>query len=274
MPLLELARAVQDRGLASIYLPEHTHMPVDPGAYPGGGSAPERYARLLDPLIASSWVAATTTLEVGTAVALPAAHDAIALAKAVATLDWLSCGRLVLGVGCGWNANEALAHGVSPGDRWATVQEKVELMRSLWTEDEARYDGRFVQLPPSMAWPKPRHGGPPVLVGGLGMPQTFTRVAEWADGWIPLGHSVLDEPDLPSQLRELRSTWNRAGRDSAALHVSAFFPPAGACEMARTLERAGQLGVGRIQVLLEDRTAEDVLPILDELAMAVAMCRP
>jgi probable F420-dependent oxidoreductase len=274
MPLLDLARATETRGLAAIYLPEHTHIPVATEGYPGGGPMPERYARVLDPFIAGAWIAASTTLEIGTAVALPAEHDAIALAKAVSTLDFLSEGRLVLGVGAGWNRQEAEDHGIAGRDRWAAAEDAVRLMRSVWTEDRAAYEGSFVRLSPSYSWPKPhRQGGPPLLVGGLASDHTFRRVVAWADGWIPLGHAVLDEPGFDERLAELRRRWEGAGRDPAALELCAFFLPGPSDEVVRVAARASKLGVQRIQVFLEDRPADEALPILDELAKAVEVLR-
>lgn len=274
MPLLDLARATEERGLTSIYLPEHTHMPVDTTDYPGGGAVPERYGRVFDPFIACTWIAATTSLEVGTAVALPAEHDAIALAKAVASLDFLSGGRLVLGVGFGWNRREAEDHGFAARDRWLVGEETVRLMKAVWTDDVASFDGRFVRLSPSTSWPKPsRPGGPPVLIGGFAGERTFDRVVAWADGWIPLAQHPLADPALADQVADLRRRWEVAGRDPTALELCAFFPPGPADEVVRAADRARELGVQRIQVFLEDRTADEALPILDELTKAVEVLR-
>jgi probable F420-dependent oxidoreductase len=274
MPLLDLARETEARGLAAIYLPEHTHIPVRTVGYPGGGPVPERYSRIVDPFIASAWIAASTALEVGTAVALPGQHDAIALAKAVATLDFLSGGRVVLGVGSGWNRQEAEDHGIAGRDRWAAAEDAVRLMRTIWTEDSVAYEGRFIRMSPSHSWPKPhRPGGPPVLVGGLGTEQTFRRVVAWADGWIPLGHAVLDEPEFDERLSQLRRQWENGGRDPATLELCALFLPGPAAEIERVAARADELGVQRIQVFLEDRSADNALPILDELAKAVEVLR-
>lgn len=271
MPLLDLARETESRGLAAIYLPEHTHIPVRTDGYPGGAPVPERYARVLDPFVGASWIAARTQLEVGTAVSLPAEHDPIALAKAVATLDFLSEGRVVLGVGFGWNRQEAEDHAMASGDRWAVAEESVRLMRNVWVHDEAEFSGRFLSLSLSRSWPKPqRPGGPPILIGGLASARTFARIVDWGDGWMPLGYDVLSDSAFPGHLAGLRQQWERAGRDPATLEICAFFQPAAAAQLSRTIDHAQQLGIGRIQVFLEDRTADEALPILDEVAKAVA----
>ncbi|ADP80840.1 TIGR03619 family F420-dependent LLM class oxidoreductase [Pseudofrankia inefficax] len=269
MPVLELARATEARGLESIYFPEHTHVPLDSLDITANWRMSERYQRSLDPFVCSSFVAATTSLEVGSAISLVAQHDAIALAKEIATIDHLCGGRVVVGVGFGYNRQEAANHGVSFGDRAAVVEETVRLMRSLWTEDEASFDGRFRRLTPSWSWPKPvRPGGPPVLLGGRATERTFERVASWADGWIPMGQTPARDPGLGPHLDGLRGAWDKAGR-AAEPQVLCFFPPGSADEMTRELELGARLGIQRMQVLLEDRTTDEVLPVLDDLATAV-----
>jgi probable F420-dependent oxidoreductase len=268
MPVLDLAREAEARGLRSLYLPEHTHVPVGSLQINGDWRMAERYQRTLDPYIAAAFIAATTTLEVGTAISLVAQHDAIALAKAVATLDHLAPGRVVLGVGLGYNREEAADHGVPFGQRAVMVEETVRLMRALWTRDEAAYEGRFLRLPPSWSWPKPARPGPPVLLGGRGGARTFERVVAWADGWIPMGETPADEP-LERELGELRSWWAGAGRDGAP-EVCCFLRPGPGDALARQLTRGAELGIQRMQVLLEDRRRDEVLPVLDDLAAAVA----
>ena len=153
MPVIDLARECEARGLGSISLPEHTHIPVDSPA------TSDRYRRTLDPFVASSFVAATTGLQVGTAISLVGQHDAIALAKAIATIDHLSHGRFTLGVGFGYNRKEAADHGIPVTERALYVEETVRLIRALWTDDEAEFEGRFLRVPPSYAWPKPAASG-------------------------------------------------------------------------------------------------------------------
>jgi probable F420-dependent oxidoreductase len=273
MPVLELAREAQARGLRSLYLPEHTHVPVGSQDITSDWQMSDRYKRTLDPFIAAAFIAAATSLEVGTAISLVAQHDAIALAKAVATLDHLSQGRVVLGVGFGYNREEAAGHGVPFGKRAVMAEETVRLMRALWTQDEAAFEGRFLRLPPSWSWPKPaRPGGPPVLLGGRAGARNFERVVAWADGWIPMGQTPADAT-LEGNLTELRKRWSDAGR-GAELEVCCFLHPGPASDMARQIERGLALGIQRMQVLLEDRRRDEVLPILDDLAAAVAALGP
>ena len=272
MPVLELAREAEARGLRSLYLPEHTHVPVGSEGITSDWMMAERYRRTLDPFVAAAFVAATTTLEVGTAISLVAQHDAIALAKAVATLDHLSGGRVVLGVGFGYNREEAADHGVPFEKRAVVVEETVRLMRALWTQDEAAFDGRFRRLPRSWSWPKPlRAGGPPVLLGVRATPRSFARVVAWADGWIPMGQTPADAA-LERGLAELRRRWSDAGR-TAELEVCCFLRPGRGPEMAREIERGAELGIQRMQVLLEDRRRDEVLPVLDDLGEVVAHAR-
>lgn len=273
MPVLELAREAEVRGLRSLYLPEHTHVPVGSESITAQWQMSDRYRRTLDPYVAAAFVAATTTLEVGTAISLVAQHDAIALAKAIATLDHLAPGRVVLGVGFGYNREEAADHGVEFPKRARVVEETVGLMRALWTEDEASYDGEFRQLSRSWSWPKPaRAGGPPVLLGARATAQNFDRIAAWADGWIPMGQSP-SHPALESDLTELSKKWSDQGR-STELEVCCFFHAGSVAEMAREIELGAVLGIQRMQVLLEDAGRDEVLPVLDNLADAVSALAP
>jgi probable F420-dependent oxidoreductase len=270
MPVVDLAAEAEARGFGSIYLPEHTHVPVGSLEIAPGWTMAERYQRTLDPLIAASYIAATTSLEVGTAVALPAEHDGIALAKAIATLDHLSGGRVVVGVGFGYNRPEVEDHGYPARHRAAVVEETVGLMRAIWTQDEASYEGRFRRMSPSWSWPKPvRPGGPPVLLGCRVSDRNFTRIVDWADGWIPMtSGTALD--DVAGDLARLRGRWTDAGRGGEPM-ICFFFQPAETDHMARQIAQGIELGIDRMQVFLEDRTRDDVMPILDRLARAVTI---
>jgi probable F420-dependent oxidoreductase len=270
IPILELASEAEARGLRSISLPEHTHAPVDTSVLVEGWPVLERYQRTLDPYVASSFIAATTDLEVGTAVSLVAQHDAIALAKALATLDYLAEGRVILGVGFGYNRHEAEDHGFAARDRFGIVEETIALMRALWTEEVAEYQGQHRRLSPSRAWPKPaRAGGPPVLLGGRATEENLKRIVGWADGWIPAGLGVTD-PAFGPLLAELRSRWEGGGRPGQP-EICCFFPPGTKEEMAVHLEGAARLGVQRMQVFLEDRPRDLALPVLDEVAAAIEL---
>lgn len=265
MPVLDLAKECEARGLRAITLPEHTHVPVASEVLVEGWRVEERYERTLDPYIACAFIAATTSLDVGTGVSLVAQHDAIALAKAIATLDHLSPGRLILGVGFGYNRQELEDHGVEARRRRAVVEETVALMRALWSEEIAAFEGRFRHLSPSRSWPKPSSPhAPPVLLGCRRTESNFDRVVAWADGWLPAGIGVTG-PELEAAIHDLRRRWEDAGREGAP-EICCFFAPASSHDMAVELTRAAELGVRRMQLRLEERTRDEVLPILDDLA--------
>ncbi len=270
MPLLDLALAAEIRGFDSVFLPEHTHIPVARRTpYPGGGEIPERYLRLWDPLVALAMVAARTNLVVGTCVALPGEHDPIAYAKAVATLDVQSKGRLVLGVGFGWNDDEFESHGFAAKHKHRVVIEKIALMKRLWSDDEASYNGEHVRLEPSWAWPKPwQRPHPPILLGGLATATTFGRIIEWADGWIPM--SMEPSATLGDDLARLRTRWAEAGRDPTSLNVTVMQAPKPAPELREVLSVYRELGVSRVLIDIPTAGPDVLLPILDDAAHAFA----
>jgi len=267
MPLVAFAEAVVERGLASLFLNEHTHLPLDAptSRFPPGGPIPERYARFWDPYIALSFVAASTPLEIGTAVSLIGEHDPIQLSHAVASLDRLSGGRLVLGVGWGWHREEFADHGRSPRVRARVVEEWVALMRALWREEEVvSFSGEFVHLAPSRMWPKPaQRGGPPVLLGAPAGPRTFGRIAQWADGWITMGAEL-----AASDVHALRRAWEEAGRSGEPSVTVIHNPLPGAPPFARTLDRAAELGAGRVLYHVFDGDRDRMLRRLDRATTA------
>jgi probable F420-dependent oxidoreductase len=273
MPLLAVAHASADRGFESFYLPEHTHIPVSRRTpYPGGGEMPDRYKRVIDPFIGLAFVAAHTDMEIGTCMALPGEHDPIALAKAVATLDHLSGGRFVFGVGFGWNVEEFESHNpVSGRHRWEVVRERVALMKALWQDDVASFEGQFVRLEPSWSWPKPlQRPYPPVLIGGGPTPaarsRTFERVAAWADGWIAM-HGVVLEDGFEREMAELRQVWESAGRDPGALVVQALVQPAPLETLRRAMDIAVKLQIDGLLLHLESRTDDEIMGALDDFAL-------
>jgi probable F420-dependent oxidoreductase len=268
MPIVDLARAADERGFRSLFVNEHTHIPVDHprSQYPPGGELPERYARLWDPFVALSFVAATTTLEVGTAICQVGEHDPIVLAKTIASLDQLSGGRFVFGVGFGWLREEFEHHGLPATRRADVVEEKVAAIRALWTEDEAAFEGEFVRFAPSWSWPKPRQRPhPAVLLGAPGRPGNLRRVASWADGWLPMGNWATDD-DTGAIVAELRRRWDDAGRDPNALDITAARMTDSADEFLRAHERAVKLGFKRVLLHVSDLPSEVVLPLLDDVA--------
>jgi probable F420-dependent oxidoreductase len=254
----ELARAAEERGLSSLYLPEHTHIPVSRRTPPPTGDEvlPDYYARSFDPFVALTAAAAVTErLRVGTGICLVAQRDPIVTAKAVASLDRLSGGRFVFGVGFGWNVDEIEDHGVDMHGRRAVAREHVLAMQRLWADDEASFDGEFVQLPPSWAWPKPvQEPWPPVLVGGAAGPTLFEHVAEYADGWIPIGGA-----GVRAALPELHRAVEAAGRDPATVRVVPF----GTVPDPGKLEYYSSLGIDEVVLRVPVAGRDVVLPVLD-----------
>ena len=260
---VELARAAEQRGFESLWFPEHTHIPVRREApHPGTGGAAlpdDRYLRVLDPWVALGTAASVTSrIRLGTAVALPAEHDPISLAKTIATLDHLSGSRVTLGIGFGWNTDELTDHGVPSGRRRTVLREYVEAMRALWSQDEASYQGEFVSFGPSWAWPKPAgQAGVPVLLGAGGTQRTFDWIARTADGWI----STPLETDIEQRVALLHKTWQAAGRYGLPeVTILAGKPDTGA------LARWSQAGVTEVLFGLPDRAADDVASYIGRLA--------
>lgn len=257
----DLAVEVEARGFHSLYLPEHTHIPTSRRTPPPTGDAElaDEYRRTLDPWISLAMAGArTSTLRLGSGVALVAQHDPIALAKELATLDHLTGGRVVLGVGFGWNHEEMEDHGVDPRERRAVVREHVLAMRALWAEEPVGFDGAYVSLAPSWAWPKP--AAIPVLIGGGAGPKMFGAIAEYGDGWIPIGGAGLREA-----LPQLRDAWEAAGRDPSALEIVPFgtLPDEGKLAYYRSL------GVTEVVLRLPGGDRSEVLRALDAFAALV-----
>ena len=210
--VVELARAAEERGFASFYVPEHTHIPSSRATpAPAGEPLGEEYSHSLDPFVSLTAAAAVTErLVVGTGIALVAQRDPIVMAKEVASLDLVSNGRFVLGIGFGWNREEMAHHGVRYADRRAVAREKVLAMKALWSEDEASFSGDHVSFEPTWSWPKPvQRPHPPILIGGGGGPKLFEAIADYADGWIPIGGG-----GVRAALPELRAAFERAGSRS------------------------------------------------------------
>jgi probable F420-dependent oxidoreductase len=272
-PIYQVARQVEEHGLASVFVCEHTHIPVGAPSVSPRGILPDWTKHIPDPYISLAFVAATTTLEVGTAVGLPAEHDPIVLAKTVASLDHLSGGRVVLGVGWGWHREEFEDHRGHPArERVAVLRDHLALMREIWSHDEAEYEGPYAQLRRSWSWPKPAQtGGPPVLLGAAASQRTFDRIAAWADGWIPMAQPLLDDnDDFAAQVEQLRATWEASGRDPAELDLTVLQAPSSADNLQRALERAERLAVRRVLIQVTEEQAGDLEAILDVAAPAAA----
>ncbi|MFB3053621.1 MAG: LLM class F420-dependent oxidoreductase, partial [Dehalococcoidia bacterium] len=199
----ELAGAVEERGFESLFFPEHTHIPASRRTpWPGGADLPREYSHTLDPFVALSAAAtATERLRIGTGICLVVERDPITLAQEVASLDFISGGRFLFGIGGGWTLEEMENHGADPARRWKLLRERVLAMKAIWAEDEAEFHGRFVNFDPIWSWPKPvQKPHPPILVGGSG-PHTFQRVVEYGDAWMPIAGR--DETPLSERIAEL-----------------------------------------------------------------------
>jgi probable F420-dependent oxidoreductase len=258
----ELARELEARGFESLWLPEHTHIPASRRTpWPGGPELPKHYAESYDPFIAlTAAAAATTTLRLATGICLLVERDPITTAKEIATLDQLSAGRFIFGVGGGWNAEEMADHGTEYRTRWRLLRERVLAMKAIWTDDEAEFHGEFVNFDKLWAWPKPaQQPHPPIMMGGDGQ-TTHQRVIEYADGWMPIWGRPAPGPTLPEKMASLRSQAADAGKPRPP--VSVFQAPA----TAETVKRLEDWGVDRAIFNLPVAGRDTVLTALDEYA--------
>ncbi len=254
----EVAKALEERGFESVFFPEHTHIPASrTSPFPGGGELPKEYSHCLDPFVSMTAAAtATKKLKVGTGVCLVIEHDPITLAKQVASVDHVSGGRVLFGIGAGWNAEEMENHGTDFKRRWKVLRERVEAMKEIWANDEASYHGEFVNFDAIWSWPKPaQRPGPPVLMGGNGA-RTLERVVRYGDEWMPLGRGPESFADRIKELNDLAAA---AGR--APIPVSVF----GVQARAERVEQFMEDGVSRVIFLLASAGADEVLSKLDKL---------
>jgi probable F420-dependent oxidoreductase len=260
----ELARLVEERGFESIFFTEHTHIPASRATpWPVGGELPREYARTYDPMVAlTAAAAATSALLLGTAVCLVAQRDPILTAKEVASVDRLSGGRVLFGVGAGWNEEEMRDHGTDPARRFGIMRERVEAIRAIWTRDEASYHGDHVSFDGAWCWPKPvQSPHPPVLVGGNGR-GVIRRVLSYGDEWLP--NRIGNDEKLLARVAELRARGEEAGRGSIPTTLcNAPAEPA-------LLERYAAAGAHRFVFWLSHGDAAAVERRLDRLAAAVA----
>jgi probable F420-dependent oxidoreductase len=259
-PIAELASELEDRGLAHLAVPEHTHLPVEHTPHPSGGPLPEEYRRTLDPFVALTTAAAVTTrLRLVTGVCLVAQRDPLVLAKEAASLDLVSGGRLTLGVGYGWDVPEVEHHGVAFGERRAVVRDRVDALRSLWTEEVASAATTHVRFAASWSWPKPvQDPHPPVLLGAALGPRTLEDLTASFDGWMPIGAAAVRR-GLPA----LHEAWRAAGR-AGRPHVHVYGTRADT-EVLRSLAR---LGVDAVSLWLPSSPRSGALPVLDAIAAA------
>jgi probable F420-dependent oxidoreductase len=259
-----LGSLAEERGFESLFLAEHTHIPVSRETpYPGGTELPREYSHTIDPFVGLAAAAAVTErLKVGTGVCLVIERDPIVTAKEVATLDHVSGGRVLFGVGAGWNKEEMRNHGTDPSRRWGLMRERVEAIKAIWTQEEAEYHGRYVDFDPIWSWPKPvQKPHPPVLVGGAG-DKVLDRVVAYGDGWIP--NRVKSPEELGERIAELQRSAEAAGRER--IPVTVF----GAKAEQRLLERFEAAGVNRSLFYLRPDEPAEVERQLDELAGVAA----
>ena len=261
MPAADLARALEERGFESLFLCEHTHIPVSRRTpFPGGGELPKRYNHTHDPFVALSFAAAaTSTLKIGTGICLIAQRDPIVTAKAVASLDTLSGGRFVFGIGGGWNVEEMENHGTRYQTRFKLVRERVLAMQALWRDDEAEFHGEMVDFDPVRCFPKPvQRPHPPVLLGGE-TDHTLKRVVEFCDGWIPRASHGFQVSD---SMARLSAAADNAGRDMASLSVTVFRTPPD----PQLLDAYRRAGVARALFEVPDAGRDEILELLDDHA--------
>ena len=262
----EVAVEAEARGFASLYIPEHTHIPISRTTPPPTGEAElaEGYKRTLDPFIALAAAGARTErIRLGTGIALIGQREPIVTAKAIATLDYLTGGRVDLGIGFGWNIDEMENHGIDPRRRRELVREHVLALRALWTDDVAEFHGDFVDVAPSWSWPKPvQAGGPPVLLGSAPAPRALAAVAEYCDGWLPIGGAGIREA-IPA----LAAACEAVDRDPATVTIVPF----GTLYEPGKLEYYESIGVHEVVLRVPAGGRDVVLPELDRLAAATGI---
>jgi len=264
MRIDDLAREVEGHGLESLFVPEHTHIPASRRSpWPGGPNLPREYWHTLDPFVALGAAAAVTTrLKLGTGICLVIERDPITLAKEVASLDHLSRGRVLFGIGGGWNAEEMAHHGTDFGARWKVLRERIAAMQAIWTEDEAEFHGKHVHFDRLWSYPKPvQKPHPPILMGGSG-PHARQRAVDFGGHWMPIaGREPID-----ADLADLRARARKAGRDPATVGVTLFGTRPDEAKLAAWRD----LGVERALFPLPAAGRDAVLPLLDQYATIAA----
>ena len=261
MRIDDLAREVEARGFESLFVPEHTHIPTSRRSpWPGGADLPKEYWHTLDPYVSlMAAAAATTTLRVGTGITLLTERDPIVTAKEIASLDLLSNGRVEIGIGAGWNAEEMENHGTEFAKRFRVMSERAKAMKALWSTEEPEFHGEFVDFDPVWSFPKPvQQPNPPILIGGESI-HTLRRVVEYGDGWFPRARGGFD---AAANVARLRAVADEAGRDMSTLSITIFGAPPDAAELARYREA----GITRAVLALPSAPADTLLPLLDRRA--------
>jgi probable F420-dependent oxidoreductase len=260
----EVARAAEDRGFESIFFVEHTHIPTSRRTpYPLGGELPREYSHTIDLFVALTMAAAATkTIKLGSGICLVVEHDPIVLAKEVASVDLASRGRMIFGIGGGWNVEEMENHGTAFKSRWKLLRERVEAMKALWTQEQASYHGEFVNFDPVWSFPKPvQKPHPPILLGSHG-PRALQRVVKYCDGWLP---NAARASGLLPQITELRRCAEQAGRDPKTISITAFGSPPD----RSVVDQYEAAGVERAVFFLPAEGADKVMPVLDQYAKLI-----
>ena len=254
----ELAVEVEDRGFESLFVPEHTHIPTNrKSPWPGGDDLPREYWHAYDPFVSLSFAAAKTrNLKIGTGICLLPQRDTIVTAKLVASLDRMSAGRFIFGIGGGWNREEMAHHGIKYHKRFARMGEQIEAMKALWTGDTADYHGEHVEFSESWSYPKPvQKPHPPILLGGES-DYTLRRIVQYCDGWLPRARNGFD---AEVNMARLKSFADAAGRDFSSLSVNVFGAPADPDTLAGYVDA----GISRVLLSLPSASRDKVLPVLD-----------
>lgn len=266
MQPVELAREVEARGLDSLFVPEHTHIPLDTHSpfFPDG-KVPPPYLRTYDPFVVLGACAAVTErIRLGTGICLVSQRHPITLAKEVATLDRMSNGRFIFGIGAGWNRPEIENHGVAFGERWQVVRERILAMKTIWREEEAEFHGKHVDFAPLWSYPKPVNpGGPPIWIGANSR-FVAERVAEYADGWIPVGGRAGG-----ATIEQLRAACARRGRRFEDLTLAMFYPPLDEAVLRQQVAD----GYSHLIFGLPSAPRDEVLPVLDQVATVAERLR-
>ncbi len=258
-----LAKALEERGFESVWAPEHSHIPLSrKSPFIMGGELPKRYYDVMDPFVTLTAAAmATTNLKVGTGICLVNQRDPIQTAKSVASIDLMSEGRFLFGIGNGWNQDEMENHGTHFKTRHKLVRERVEAMKEIWTQTKPEYHGEFVNFDPMMTWPKPiQKPHPPILIGGA-FPYSARRAIRYGDGWMPQLTEKMQTP-FAEQIPAFRRMAEEAGRDPATLSISVW----GRQPNMEEIEGYEALGVERVCTSLESAKEDDILPVLDRWA--------
>ena len=263
---VELARAVEERGLDALFVPEHTHIPCNSvSPFLPGGVLPEPYRRTYDPFVVLGACAAVTErIALGTGICLVSQRHPISLAKEVATLDRMSNGRFIFGIGAGWNKPEVENHGTEFDLRWRVLRERVLAMKTIWREDEPEFHGEFVNFDKLWSYPKPvQPGGPPIWLGANSK-YVAERVAEYADGWLPIGGRAGG-----ASLDQVKAACERRGRSFDEITLALFYPPMDEAEVRAQIAR----GFSVLVYQLPSEGRDTVLPALDKIAALAAKLR-